>query len=236
VPTPNVYTRWWFSTFLGRIDSTKVAPEIAFLERQLEVGSRVLDLCCGPGRHAAPLVSAGYDVVGLDIDAAALCDAAREAPRAAFVRADMRRVPLANRSVDVVICMWQSFGHFDAAGNEAVLAEMARVLRPNGCVVLDVYHRLFYAARQGTRVIERDGDRIHEQRRMYGDRLRVQLHYESSGLEEEFDWLLYTPEDLASAAASAGLRVRLACSEFDEATRVTDDQARMQVVLDAGTA
>ena len=78
---PNVYTRQWFSTFLGRIDAAIVEREVAFLRRQLPAGARVLDLCCGPGRHAGPLSNAGYRIIGLDRDANALIDAARSASK-----------------------------------------------------------------------------------------------------------------------------------------------------------
>jgi SAM-dependent methyltransferase len=230
--TPNVYTRRWFSTFLGRIDPAIVEREVAFLRRVIPVAtSRILDLCCGPGRHAVPLAQYAYRVVGLDRDSAALRDAGAHAPTAAFVRADMLRIPLATASVDAVICMWQSFGHFDAAGNEASLAEMARVLRPGGCVILDLYHREYHSAHEGERLIERDGSRIHEQRSMRGDRLSVRLRYESGGLTEEFDWLLYTPTDLSTLAASLGLSVRLACADFDEHLPASEEKPRMQLVF-----
>src|SRR5689334_1899405 len=55
---------------------------------------RVLDLCCGPGRHAIPLAQKGLEVTGVDFSSF-LLDKARENARAAdvtpeFVRADMR--------------------------------------------------------------------------------------------------------------------------------------------------
>jgi len=229
--TPNVYTRRWFSTFLGRIDADVVAREVEFLCRQIPPHARVLDLCCGPGRHTGPMTDAGYHVIGLDRDGTALRDAARHAPRAAFIRADMRRVPVGSRTVQAVICMWQSFGHFDREGNRAILDELARLLTPNGCLILDLYHHDFHAARVGERAIERDGERVHESRTMAGDRLLVRLRYESSGMEEAFEWELYTPDSLASIAASAGFRVRLACSDFDERVQASREKARMQIVL-----
>jgi SAM-dependent methyltransferase len=230
--TPNVYTRRWFSTFLGRIDADVVAPEVDFVRRQLPPAALVLDLCCGPGRHAAPLTDAGYRLTGLDRDDAALREAARSAPHAVFVRGDMRRVPLASKSVDAVICMWQSFGHFDTDGNRAVLLEVARVLVPNGLLVLDLYNLDFHAAHVGERVIERDRERVHESRAMTGDRLRVKLRYGATGMEELFDWALYTPTSLLSVGQSVGLEARVVCSEFDERIEPSSERARMQIVLE----
>jgi SAM-dependent methyltransferase len=229
---PNVYTRRWFSTFLGRIDATIVEREVAFLRRQLAPGAHVLDLCCGPGRHAGPLSDVGYRVTGLDRDAVALNDAARSAPRASFVRADMRCPPLASTSVDAVICMWQSFGHFDSAGNHGVLAELHRVLAPNGRLILDLYHRDFYGAHVGSRRIARDGESVHESRVMSSERLRVTLRYESSGSEESFDWQLFTPSSLSPLATAAGFELRFACAEFDESIEASAERARMQIILE----
>ena len=197
-----------------------------------EPSTRVLDLCCGPGRHAAPLSEAHYHVIGVDRDASALADASRIAPAAMFVRGDMRRLPLDSGSVDAAICMWQSFGHFDDPGNVAVLAELARVLVPDGVLVMDLYNR--DSTRAGTRLIERDGERIHEARTMRGDHLSVQLRYESSGDEDAFDWRLFTPETLAGIATDVGLEVVLTCAEFDENVQASGDHARMQVVLRRG--
>jgi SAM-dependent methyltransferase len=231
----NIYSRHWFETFLARIDPDHVAPEVAFVNRQLSAvaATRVLDLCCGPGRHALPLAALGYDVVGVDLDAAVLRAAASQRP-STFVRGDMRRIPLATTSVDAVLCLWQSFGHFDDAGNTAALTEMARVLRPNGRLLLDLYHREFYGLREGHRLIERDGAKVEEHRTMYGTRLRVHLRYESNGFEEEFDWRLYTPAEVDEIAAPLGLRLRLACSEFNETLPPSGEHARMQLVLELG--
>ena len=228
----NSYSRLWFDTFLGRIDPAIVDREVAFLHRQLPSGARVLDLCCGPGRHVRPLAATRFQVIGLDIDAMALGTARQRSPNASFIRADMREVPLGDDTVDVTICMWQSFGHFDSRGNERSLQEMARVTRPGGVLILDLYQREFYARSEGEREIVRDGARIHERRRMTGNRLRVHLEYEPSGFTEEFEWELYTPAEFAILALRAGLRPLGSFADFDESIAASPDRPRMQLVLE----
>ena len=224
------YSRQWFTTFLGTIDESIVAREIAFIARQIGPARSVLDLCCGPARHAAPLTERGYRVVGLDLYDAALRDAQRRAPAASFIRGDMRRLPLESSSMDAVLCMWQSFGHFDADTNAAVLAEIARVLRPEARLLLDVYHRDFHAARLGERIIERDGARVREHRSMSNGRLHAALTY-SDGSGDVFDWQLYAPDELAKIGARSGLKLQLACAEFDETVPAGAAHSRMQLVF-----
>ena len=228
----HTYSRQWFATFLGSIDEGVVERECEFIVRQIGLANSVLDLCCGPGRHAAPLVERGYHVLGLDLDDAALRDAQRRAPLASFIRGDMRRLPLAPASVDAVICMWQSFGHFDADANAGVLAEMGRVLRPNGRLLLDLYNRDFHAARLGERTIERGGTRVRERRSMSNERLRATLTYED-GSGDVFDWQLYLPDELAELGARWGLMLELACADFNEATPASAAQSRMQLRFSA---
>ena len=226
----HTYSRQWFTTFLGSIDESIVAREVEFIARQLGAAKSVLDLCCGPGRHTAPLAERGYQVTGLDLDEAAVRDAHRRGPGASLIRGDMQRLPLASRSMDGVICMWQSFGHFDADTNVAVLDEIARVLRLHGRLLLDVYHRDFHAARLGERTIERGGVRVREQRSMSDGRLRVVLTYED-GSNDIFEWQLYTPNELAELEARSGLALRVACTEFDEAMPASSAYPRMQLVF-----
>ncbi|HYO60331.1 MAG TPA: methyltransferase domain-containing protein, partial [Actinomycetota bacterium] len=85
------YLRYSFTKGTGQ--------EIAFLLELLGLapGSRVLDVGCGPGRHAVPLAQAGMAVTGVDVSQRFLevaADAARAAGvGAAFFRVDARVMP-----------------------------------------------------------------------------------------------------------------------------------------------
>ncbi|HWC75748.1 MAG TPA: methyltransferase domain-containing protein, partial [Gemmatimonadales bacterium] len=74
-------------------------------------GERILDLACGPGRHAAELERLGGRVVGLDLSRAML-RRARERSRAAFVRGDMRALPFRSGSFALAVNLFTSFGYF----------------------------------------------------------------------------------------------------------------------------
>ena len=98
-------------------------------------GVRLLDLCCGHGRHAVPLAQLGYRVSGLDLSrpllARAAAAAAAQGQRVGLVEADMRRLPFADGSFDAVLNLFHAFGYLeDEAQDELVLDEVARVLAP----------------------------------------------------------------------------------------------------------
>ena len=100
-------------------------------------GWRVLDVGCGPGRHAAALESAGLRPVGLDLSSV-LLRRAREVTSAPLVRADMRRLPIRPHSMDACLSLFTSFGYFESDVEHAqTLAGMASTLRPGGWLVLD---------------------------------------------------------------------------------------------------
>lgn len=102
----------------------------------LASGPRILDIPCGTGRHANALAADGFDVVGLDVQPDYL-RALRAQGSAPCAAADMRRLPIATGSIDLVLNMWNSLGYFvDAADEAATLAEFRRVLRPGGVVLV----------------------------------------------------------------------------------------------------
>lgn len=107
----------------------------------LEQGS-ILDLGCGPGRHALPLARAGFDVTALDASEQLLevlsLRAAAEDLAIDIIAGDMRRFE-AQAAFDAVLVMWTSFGYFDDEDDHRkVLANIRGSLKLGGCVVLDL--------------------------------------------------------------------------------------------------
>jgi SAM-dependent methyltransferase len=97
----------------------------------------VLDLACGAGRHSKALCERWW-TVGLDLSAALLRVARRENPDAPYVRADMRELPFAAGSFDLVVNLFTSFGYFeDDREHGRVLDCVREAMKPGGTLVID---------------------------------------------------------------------------------------------------
>lgn len=100
-------------------------------------GWRVLDVACGPGRHARAIESAGARCIGLDLSMT-LLRRARTLTTAPLIRADMRHIPVRPRSMDLTLNLFTSFGYFeDDAQHRRALAEMTGTLRSGGWFAMD---------------------------------------------------------------------------------------------------
>lgn len=95
----------------------------------------IVEIGCGTGRALPPIASArpGALVVGIDVSAAMLREARRNLPHVLLLRASGITLPLADRSVDVVVVA-NTWPHL--LPHPSVLAEVVRVLRHGGRFII----------------------------------------------------------------------------------------------------
>ena len=126
----------------------------------LREGARVLDLCCGDGRHAVPLQRRGMRVTGIDLSPT-LIDHARQrsdrvlgcdrdedsgngpVPREGqphFIRADARALPL-RQVFDAALLLFNSIGYGTDADTLAMLRSAHAALLGSGELLLECVHR-----------------------------------------------------------------------------------------------
>jgi len=186
--------------------------EVAFLVEALGLrpGMRVLDVGCGPGRHAHALARRGLAVVGVDVSERFVALAAGAAPPGAtFVRADARALAY-DGEFDAAISLCQ--GAFGLLGGPspgggsgdgedgAVLAGMARAVRPGGVVAASAFSAYFQV-----RFLDH-GDAFDADRGVNHERSTLRSE---AGEEAEFDlWTsCFTPRELRLMGRQAGLDV-----------------------------
>jgi SAM-dependent methyltransferase len=178
------------------------AQEVAFLVEELGLGagSRVLDVGCGPGRHAHALAERGIEVVGVDISQRFVDLAAASAPPGAtFLRADARALGF-DAEFDAAVSLCQgAFGLVGPGPDEDVLAGMARALRPGGRCAVSAFSSYFsvrYQTDADFDAARATATETTEVRDEAGTPASVQLHT-----------TCYTPRELVLLAERAGLSV-----------------------------
>ncbi|MEW6477576.1 MAG: class I SAM-dependent methyltransferase [Actinomycetota bacterium] len=189
--------------------------EVSFLVGALGLapGAQILDVGCGPGRHAHALATRGFEVVGVDISQRFVELAREQAPPDApvtFERADARSLRF-DSEFDAVISLCQGAfglsagGSPEAAGappldpDRAVLEGMARALRPGGRLALSAFSAYFQVRFLG------EADSFDAERGVNHEHTAVR---NDDGVEIPADlWTTcFTPRELRLLAESAGLR------------------------------
>jgi len=143
--------------FTGERFIPGVAGEIVYehvhryaFARRFATGRRVLDAACGEGYGSALLAQVAVEVTGVDLDGATIAHAraAYPARNLAFVEASVAALPLPAASVDLVVS-FETIEHLPAADQPAMLAEFARVLAPDGVLLVSSPNRPEYSERRG---------------------------------------------------------------------------------------
>jgi len=143
--------------------------------------ARLLDLCCGAGRHLMALRRVGFSqLTGLDLSADLLAEARSQLDNAGMddvqlVRADMRDIPMTGL-YSTIVSLFTSFGYFvDRQDDERVLASAYRALASNGTFVLDTLNRGQVLASLVPEEEKELGDmHVYIRRRITDDGLRVE--------------------------------------------------------------
>jgi SAM-dependent methyltransferase len=215
--------------FLQVLPDERTAAEVNGVVERLGLapGARLLDLCCGQGRHAVALARLGYRVTGLDLSrtllARAAATAAGQGQAVALVEADMRRLPFADASFDAVLNLFNAFGYLeDDAQDELVLAEVARVLAPGGRFLQELANREALIRGWHDSDVQRtaDGLLVLQERsldlRAGRERVRYTL-LDPDGRQRtrQHAMRLYTLTELEAMLGRAGLRLWEVCGDLD---------------------
>lgn len=176
--------------------------EVDFLvaELGLEPGMQVLDVGCGPGRHAHALAARGIACHGIDISQRFVDLAAQRAPAGAtFERLDARRLPYAS-GFDAALSLCQgAFGLLSSDEDTlAVLGGMARAVRPGGRVAVSAFSAYFSVRYQTDAAFDAASGVAHE---------HTELRDEDGVVVPAELWTTcFTPRELRLLASAAGLR------------------------------
>jgi D-alanine-D-alanine ligase len=150
----HVRSDWWQTLFnslylktdadlLDDVELTRKEVDLIVSILGLAPEDKILDLCCGQGRHVIELARRGLsNVEGYDrsqyLIRKARIRAQRENLQVRFREGDARKLPYPCDAFDVVTILGNSFGYFDSTFDDRkVIEEIFRVLKPGGKVFID---------------------------------------------------------------------------------------------------
>ena len=168
----------------------------------LQPGMRVLDVGCGPGRHAYELAKRGVIVHGIDISQTFVDVASASAPPGAtFERMDARALTFSHE-FDAAICLCQgAFGLMTANGHDIeVLSGIRRALKDTGGVVLSAFNAYFAVKYHEAASFDADTGVAHE---------TTEIKNQSGESKSADLWTgCYTPRELRLMLAKTGFDVQ----------------------------
>ena len=198
----------------------------------LQPGAELLDVPCGFGRHSVPLARAGYRVTGVDRSETLLEEARRRTngdrwPK--LVRADYRELPFPDASFDGAVNLFTSLGYLGDEQDTRVLAEIRRVLRPGGRLVIETSHRdrLVLGWSDSDWRLMGEGRVLLEQRTFdpaAGIAQTTQTLIDGAGERESRSWSVrvYTATELLAMLERAGFAETRCYGDFDATPFVPD--------------
>lgn len=199
-----MYSAEWFGTFAATVPAAIVESDVQGIAAALPLPdfARVLDVACGIGRVAGPLAARGYAVTGLDISIDALRIAKQRAPGPLYIALDQLHIGRLQWQFDGIFLLWNSLGFVGRDADLETLSGIARVIRPGGKAVFDMYHPDWL--RQNQRAGEPDDRGASVRRWMQDGRLMHEIRY-PNGRVDDIQFEVYRPEELGNLCRRAGL-------------------------------
>lgn len=194
-------------------------------------GGKVLDLCCGQGTLTARLAQRDLEVVGLDFSPSMLELARTAAPGIQFDEGDAQALPYDDGSFEAVVC---NFGMMHIPDQPKALAEIARVLKPEGVFSMtswigpeasDAFRLVFSNARAN--LPEGLSPPPQPDLFVYGRPDDAARFLSESGLRVRFQeilplaWELESPKDLFTIFLNGTVGARMTLMTLDDAGRKT---------------
>jgi SAM-dependent methyltransferase len=215
---PDWYREWFGEEYLALYphrDEDEAREAVDLLVRSLRrTRGPVLDLACGAGRHMREFARRGIAAVGLDLSRTLLRQGKAAAPDIMLAQGDMRYLPFADGSFDLVANFFTSFGYFaEPEDDQRVLNEIRRVLRADGGFMLDFLN----AERVRNNLVSEDvrfidgrfvtqTRRLEDGGRVVVKEIRISLTESGEPINTFYERVrLYSPAELASLLRSAGL-------------------------------
>lgn len=151
----NWYEDWFNSKFYLKLYSNRNSEDAKnlinlILENvKLKKGSKVLDICCGAGRHSIEFAKRGFNVTGFDLSDFLISQAIKNKSavknknlKIKFLKKNMRHFRFS--SYDLAVNLFSSFGYFESdIENFSVISNTFASLKKGGYFIFDFFNEKY---------------------------------------------------------------------------------------------
>lgn len=179
---------------------------------------RILDFCCGHGRHLIPLFLEGYKVDGLDFNIGFLDEIQKQIGSANVHFADGRFFKTTDK-YDAIINMENSIGYFSEKEDREILTSIYKNLRNSGVFLLHLLNRelLIKYFEEEIDFLDSNGDKVREIRSMDMQSSRVHIQqYRNHNQNSPFEISLrvYTAAEIINILQEIGFKINNVFGDF----------------------
>jgi len=170
---------------------------------------KILDLCCGEGRHSALIRNRGYDITGLDLSETLIRSGRVKFPGLNLLRCDMRAIP---GRFDLILSLFTSFGYFEEETEDRkVITGVYESLNSPGVFWLDFLNsdQVRNTLSHGRREREMKGVRVIEEKKIQGDRINKKITFIGRTGERKYveSVRLYSRPELSRMLENTGFKI-----------------------------
>jgi SAM-dependent methyltransferase len=179
---------------------------------------KILDACCGSGRHALYIESMGLQVFGLDLSENNILQAqALSLHPERWAIADVRDFELPS-AVDYALNLFTSFGYFETDEDHiAMLRNINRNLMEDGCLVLDFLNvnRVTTSLKE-EEVVQGALADYHLTRRIHLNRIIKQIKFTADDIEHVYEErvMAYSSDDIMKLLTLSGFQVMATWGDY----------------------
>jgi SAM-dependent methyltransferase len=236
----NWYENWFGNEYLTVYahrdeDEARQLVHLILSNISLVNKAKIIDLCCGQGRHASLFAEEAFEVYGFDLSRKLLQVAKyknNKNDNTYFVQADMRFLP-AVHSFDLLLNLFTSFGYFQSdQENISVFKQFYQVLKKGGYFVFDYFNSSYIIQHLERYQSEQIGDLTVEQERYIEDSrvekiIRLNRHGKKSIFHESVK--LYTPKQILHMMEETRLDISYIFGDYQGST-FTEDSERIIII------
>lgn len=144
----DAHAAWWKATFTDGADPEYAGEIVPLVTAELAGFDRILDVGCGEGQIARAVRSSGgvRSVVGIDPSWCQIANGADAGGSVLYLQGQGECLPFGADTFDAAVCCL-AIEH--SADGDALLGEVARVLRPGGRFLLLVNHPIYQGPDSG---------------------------------------------------------------------------------------